>query len=596
MFALIGAAYLLFQIHRIQSNFHQLITLHQVEILREGLLLDIRTVEADLYSQDTSLPVSPDVVEMHVQKMGNSAQICTQCHHEELTLMRIKDLQLQARQYSSSVRMVMDRRIASSSRHVERVRAHIIGESLINRINSIIILTKNRLDSRTGNAMRDASRTRLFVILMVFAGPLFLAIFGIIAARRFTKPINTLLNATRKLKEGDLDYRVGGLKDEFSELASSFNDMALSLRDNMRAIEESEARYHHLFDSAADAILIIDIDGGRMGRILQANPAAAAMHGYSVEELQSMDAKDLIAPDALQRSPVSNERVLGGQWIRSEINHRKKDGTIFPVEVGVGVIHVGKKKYVLAIDRDITERKMAENALQRAEQIRIAGELATGLAHEIKNPLAGIKLTIQMLLEEQHLSTDDRVVVQKVIDEIKRIELLMKDLLNFARPPQPQLTNTDMNAVLETVAGLVLHDQTCLRHGIQIVKDLEEGLPQTLADPMQLHQIFMNVLMNAVDAMPEGGTITYKTAFNPTLKTVQIEIADTGVGLDVKTANQMFKPFFTTKRKGTGLGLAITKRLVETHGGSIRIENNEERGAMVRISFPVIEMASATPR
>lgn len=594
-FALFGGAYLLFEISHIESNFHHLITLHQVEILREGLLLDIRSVEADLYSQSTLLPESPDGVEGHLQKMGDSIQLCTECHHEENVLMRLRDLQLQTGKYSAAIRTVMDRSIGASRRETERVRAHMIGESLINKINSMIILTKKILDRRTEDALRDANRTRIFVIIIVSAGPLFVALFGILAARSFTKPINKLLKATRKLKGGELDYQVSGLKDEFSELAVSFNDMASSLRDNMRAIEESEARYRHLFESAADAILILDIEGDRIGRILQANPAAAAMHGYSVEELRSMDVQDLLAPDALLGYSVHTERILGGQWLRSEINHRKKDGTIFPVEIGAGVFDVGKNKYILVIDRDITERKLAEEALQRAQQIRIAGELATGLAHEIKNPLAGIKLTIQMLLEAQCLSTDDRVIVKKVIDEIKRIEVLMKGLLNFARPPQPQLTSTDVNAVLETVASLALHEQACLREGIQIVKDFEENLPQTLADPMQLHQIFMNVILNAVDAMPEGGTISFKTAFNEALRTLQIDISDTGVGFDTAVTNQIFKPFFTTKPKGTGLGLAITRRLVEDHGGSIHIEKNVERGALVRISLPAMERESAAP-
>jgi two-component system, NtrC family, sensor histidine kinase AtoS len=588
MFAMIGGAYLLLEIHRTQSNFHHLITLHQVEILREGLLLDVRSVEADLNSQNTLLPVSSEIVETHVRKMGASVQICTKCHHEEIVLMRLKDLQIETSQYSSAVRMAMDRKIASSRRKAERVRAHVIGESLIKRINSIIILTKNRLDSRTGDAIRDASHTRLVVILIVFAGPFLIALFGILASRSFTKPINALLDATRKLKGGELDYRVTGLQDEFSELAVSFNAMSLSLRENMRAIGESEARYRHLFESASDAILILDIDGNRIGKILQANPAAAAMHGFSVEELQSMEFTDLLAPDALLGSLVRNEKILSGQWLRSEIHHRKKDGTIFPVESGVGVFDIGKNKYVIAIDRDITERKLAAEALQRTQQIRIAGELATGLAHEIKNPLAGIKLTIQMLLEAQGLSTEDRDVVQKVVAEIKRIELLIKGLLNFAKPPQPQFTNTDVNAVLETVAGLTLHDQACIRHGIQIVKDLDINLPQTIADPMQLHQIFMNVILNAIDAMPEGGTIAFKTAFNQALNAVQIDISDTGVGFDPVVADKMFQPFFTTKRKGTGLGLAITRRLVEDHGGSISIEKNMERGARVRISLPAM--------
>jgi two-component system, NtrC family, sensor histidine kinase AtoS len=595
LFALGGGVYLLFQIKNMESNLRHLVMLHKVESLRENVLLNIQSVEADLLSQSTMLPESPHSVELHIGKMRDSIQLCTGCHHEEDVLKRLLDLQSQTDKYGAAVKKVLDRSMSARQSLEARARAHLIGVTLTDRIESMIILTKEILNRRTEHALRAEHRTRALVILIVFAGPVFIALFGILAARSFTQPITMLVEATRKLKSGELDYRVSGLKDEFSELASSFNDMAMSLRKNMRAIAESEARYRHLFESAADAILILDLEGDRIGRILQANPAAAAMHGYSVEELQSMNLTDLLTPDALLGFETRAERILGGQWVRSEINHRKKDGTTFPVEIGVGAFDVGGHKYVLAIDRDITERKLAEEALQRAQQIRISGELATGLAHEIKNPLAGIKLAIQMLLEAQCLSTEDRIIVKKVIDEIKRIEQLMKSLLNFARPPQPQLAPTNVNAVLDTVASLVLHGQALLRDGIQIVRDLEENLPLILADPMQLHQIFMNVILNAVDAMPEGGTITFRTEFNRASSTIQIDISDTGPGFDTEMLNQTFKPFCTSKAKGTGLGLAITKRLVEDHGGSIRIENNVERGALVRIILPARETNPATP-
>jgi two-component system sensor histidine kinase AtoS len=594
IFALIGGAYLLIEISSMESSFRHLVMLHRVEGLREDLLLNIRSVETDLFSQSTMLPESPDSVEIHVKKMRDSIQLCTGCHHEERVLRRLEDLQLRTDKYSAAVKVALDRSLGSDQSHVARVRARMIGETLTDKIESMIVLTKGILNSRTEDALKEAKRSRILVILIVSAGPLFIALFGMVAARSFTQPISSLLDATRKLKRGEPDYRVEGLKDEFSELAASFNDMALTLKDNMKAIEDSEARYRMLFESAADAIFILGINDDRVGKILQANPAAAAMHGYSIEELLSMDIRDLLAPDALLGYSMRAEKILAGQWVRSEINHRKKDGTIFPVEIEAGVFDVGMKRYILAVDRDVSERKLAEEALQRAQQIRIAGELATGLAHEIKNPLAGIKLTIQMLLEEQCLSTEDRVVVKKVIDEIKRIELLIKGLLNFARPPQPQLAITDVNAVLETVISLVLHGQASLRDGIQIVKHLEEDLPPAFADPMQLHQIFMNLMLNAVDAMPEGGTITLRTAFNRELNTVQIDISDTGAGFDKGVENQLFKPFFTTKAKGTGLGLAITKRLVEDHGGSIHLENNVDRGALVRINIPAVENDSAT--
>ena len=214
--------------------------------------------------------------------------------------------------------------------------------------------------------------------------------------------------------------------------------MAGPLQKNIRAIEESEKRYRLLFETAADAIFILEAEGDQVGRILQANQAAAAMHGYSVEELKNMRIQDLNdpVPAALPRV----ERILKrDEWMKFEVNHRRKDGTIFPVEVSARLLETAGHNYILAMDRDLTERKQAEKELKRTERIRIAGELATGLAHEIKNPLASIMVFMERLSEESYLPEEDRDAVKKVIGEIERIEFLMQGLLNFARPPKPQL-------------------------------------------------------------------------------------------------------------------------------------------------------------
>lgn len=595
LLAFIGAAVLVAMISHSALNFNELIKLYQVEILRQHLLLDIRRVEADLYSQSTKRPEASDAVKKHVLDMENTARSCFGCHHAESVLERLRDVNRQVGQYSRAVTGVLAQ-VNANRREKEHEQARSIGNSLVNTVNSMIVLTATRLNEQTKASFQDEHFTEMLLILVVVAGPLLLVSLGVVATRSFTKPITLLVDAARKLQGGELDYRIVGLRDEFAELAVAFNDMALSLKEHMRAIEESEARYRHLFESAADAIYILDVE--QTGRILQVNQAAATMHGYSVQELLAMNIQDLLTPDSALGLPVRIERILAGQWVRAEVNHRRKDGSEFPVEIGAGLFDAGNHKWILAIDRDISERKLAEEALQRAQQIRISGELATGIAHEIKNPLAGIKLTIQMLLGEKCLSTDNRVVITKMIAEIKRIEYLMKGLLKFAKPPQPQLAATDVNAVLESVTSLVLCDRECLREGpqaIRVVKDLAERLPEILADPMQLQQVFVNLLLNAVEAMPEGGVITLRTAFDRVLRMVQIDITDTGPGIDSSVMSQIFTPFFTTKPRGTGLGLAITKRLIEEQGGNIRIENNVERGATVKISLPSINAERMTP-
>ena len=355
-----------------------------------------------------------------------------------------------------------------------------------------------------------------------------------------------------------------------------------------RAIEESEKRYRLLFESAADAIFILDAEGDQVGRILQANQAAARMHGYTVDELKTMKVQDLDTPEVAAAASSRIGRILGGEWIKLEMVHRRKDGTVFPVEVSAGLLEAGRHKFILAMDRDITERKQAEKELQRTERIRISGELATGLAHEIKNPLAGIKVSMEVLSQEASLSDEDRDVLNRVVGEIKRIEFLMRGLLNFANPPKPQLLSTDVNSILETVAVLVLKERSRDRkHPIQLVRDLQADLPEIMADPMQLKQIFMNLILNATDAMPDGGTLTMRTFFVRVSHSLGIQLSDTGKGIDTASIGRIFDPFFTTKAKGTGLGLSITKRLIEEHGGTIRIRNNSDGGATCSILLPV---------
>jgi two-component system sensor histidine kinase AtoS len=361
--------------------------------------------------------------------------------------------------------------------------------------------------------------------------------------------------------------------------------MAVSLKDQLVRLEESEKRYRMLFEKAGDAIFIIDAEGANKGRIIEANRAGEEMHGYSVDEILAMKITDLDSPDAAQESAELIKRILQGEQIKTEIEHRKKDGTFFPVEMSAGLLEIGTHKYILAFDRDITERKRTEDALQRAEQIKICGEMAVGMAHEIKNPLAGIKVSIEVLMDELTLADSDRDVLMKVISEIKRLELLIKALLNFARPPQPQFSLVDVQNILDTVASFSL--KTSASSPVRVVKEYDDYLPKIMADPMQLQQVFMNLILNAVEAMPGGGTLALKTSLDQSANVLRVMISDTGKGIADEEKEKIFQPFFTTKSKGTGLGLAITKRLIEQHGGNIIAEKNNPKGTVFTISFPL---------
>jgi two-component system sensor histidine kinase AtoS len=588
LLAVVGGTYLLATSERRMAEFDHLLMMHEVEILRGQLLLDIRTVEAALYSQSSRHPEGLEAIIGHVKKMEATMKSCFECHHEDSVNARLYDLDDQISDFSHALSRILTLRGNPKRLADEAEMAHIIADSLVSKVNTMIILTGTKLNEITEASMREVARTKLVMFLLVAAGPFLIAILGLMAYAGFTRPIRILVDATRKMKSGDLDTRITGLKDEFAELGDAFDDMASALQQYTQKIEESEKCYRHLFESAADAIFILSVEKQSAGKIVQANQAAARMHGYTVEELLTMNIGDLDTPDAALSIPGRLDRIRAGEWLRTEITHRRKDGTVFPVEVSAGIVEVGGQQYILALDRDIEERKQAEEAIQRAQQIRVAGEMATGLAHEIKNPLAGIKAAMEMLSHETYFPDEDRAALVKAIAEIKRIEFLMKSLLNFARPPKPHLVRTDVNSVLDTVVGSVLKDPAYARdsgRAITIEKSYYEGLPEVVADPMQLQQIFMNLLLNAADAMPGGGTLSLETRYQSDERIVEITLADTGTGVDASVIHNVFQPFFTTKAKGTGLGLAITKRLVEENEGEISLANRPGGGAMFIIRF-----------
>jgi len=588
-----GGVYLIKSIETNATRFDELIMFHKVEILRENLLLNIRRAEADLYSQGTRHAESANSVESHVDAMKNTINICFGCHHEESVLLRLRDLQQQVEQYSQQVSKGMTLKTDTGRFRVELERAHLIGDSLISKINTMIAITNKKLAERTDDALREVHRTKILLILVIAAGPFVIALMAFSVLRGVTRPIQALLNATRNLKTGDLEYRVAGLPDEFGELAVGFNAMASSLKAQMKKIEESEKRYRLLFESAGDAIFILDGEGDNMGEIVAANQAAVKMHGYTHAELLTMNIRDLDDADSSAKVPDRIERIFEGQWLKREINHVRKDGTVFPVAISAGLLELGNHRYILAIDSDITERKQAEETLQRTEQLKMTGELAAGLAHEIKNPLAGIKASIEILSTAPYLPEDDKRVLVLVIGEIKRIELLIRDLLNFARPSRPQFEDTDVNAILDSVASMVLKNPRSPADAsktIYVVRDFEENLPAITADPMQLKQVFVNLMLNAVDAMHGRGTLGIKTRFDLATRDILIEVSDTGKVPDSAVMNKIFQPFFTTKPKGTGMGLAISKRLIENHRGTIGIVKNVSGGVTFRMSLPVAQV------
>ncbi|RPI11338.1 MAG: histidine kinase, partial [Zetaproteobacteria bacterium] len=232
----------------------------------------------------------------------------------------------------------------------------------------------------------------------------------------------------------------------------------------------------------------------------------------------------------------------------------------------------------------------------RAERLATLGELAASLAHEIKNPLAGIAGAVRVMADELPASDQRKEIMEEILDQVHRLDKTVHDLLAFARPATPALAPCDLHRVLDRVLVLLAQDPAAMT--VRIVRVYHSGLPPVHADAKQLGQVFLNLLLNAVQAMPDGGRITLRTALRGVngadgdgaaseARAVEVRFSDTGPGIPAPLVSEVFTPFFTTKPRGAGLGLSICRRIVEDHGGRIEVESPPGQGATFRVVLPL---------
>ena len=235
-----------------------------------------------------------------------------------------------------------------------------------------------------------------------------------------------------------------------------------------------------------------------------------------------------------------------------------------------------------------------QELIQRADRMASIGELASGIAHEIRNPLAGIQGAVQILAEKFPKEDPRTQVTEEIQKQIYKLERLVRDLLNYAKPVPANYLPTDINGLVDKVLSFFVR-QRGMPTDYRIEKKLFSSLPKTMIDPSSMEQAFLNIILNAQKAMPKGGTFTVSTVALPQRKDdgkevreVQIIFEDTGVGIPGENLHKIFNPFFSTRSDGTGLGLAITKNIVEQHGGRIEVESQVNLGTKFIITLPAI--------
>ena len=226
--------------------------------------------------------------------------------------------------------------------------------------------------------------------------------------------------------------------------------------------------------------------------------------------------------------------------------------------------------------------------MKRADRLASIGEMAAGIAHEIKNPLAGIAGVIQVLKKDIPASDARRPVLDEVLSQVERMDKAVRNLLSFARPPEPRMTLADVNELIGRLLDFL--EPQFAKNAIVTERKFFPAIPWLVLDPDLMQQALLNITLNAIKAMPEGGTFTVETRVDAASEgraaSVRIILTDTGQGISAENVGRIFSPFFTTRQQGTGLGLSITQRIVEQHGGEISVQSAPGAGATFTVSLP----------
>ncbi|HUP39260.1 MAG TPA: PAS domain S-box protein [Vicinamibacterales bacterium] len=348
------------------------------------------------------------------------------------------------------------------------------------------------------------------------------------------------------------------------------------------ALRKSEERLRSIVESAVDAIIVID----DRGNIQAYNPSAERLFGYRIDEVLGRNVNMLMpSPDRERHDGYLHHYLTTGEQkiigIGREVTARRKDGTTFPVHLSVGEMKSadGRRSFT-GILHDLSDRVGLEQRLAEQKSLAKLGEMAAVVAHEVKNPIAGIRGALQVITARMPVEQRDRAILIDIITRLDGLDRIVQDMLMFARPRPLRQERLDLGPLLRETASFIERDPSMLHLEIRV-----SGACEIVGDREMLQIVFQNILMNGAQAMNGDGQIEVTIA--SVSGRCRIAIGDRGPGMPDETRAKAFDAFFTTKHRGTGLGLPIAKRIVESHGGTIHIDVPPGRGTTISLELPL---------
>lgn len=394
------------------------------------------------------------------------------------------------------------------------------------------------------------------------------------------------LATRRRAKDGrivDVLLNVTPIHDDHGRVIRALmvaRDMTVQRRTEA-ALIASEGRWGAVIASAVDAMIVID----EKGTIEVFNPAAERLFQYRAEEVVGRNVNMLMpAPYRDEHDRYMADYLRTGKakiiGIGREVTGRRRDGSTFPLHLAVGEMTVDGERHFTGILHDLTPRLQLEAQVREQNALARLGEMAAVIAHEVKNPLAAVRGAIQVIGGRLPAESRDVPVVKEIVARIDALDDLLKDLLLFARTPQPRLAAIDLLPLLHDTAGFLMKDPALTDCRLEVAG----GAAPIQGDPELLRIVFQNLMINAAQAMQGRGTVN--VTLTPQDGRHRIAVADRGPGMSVEVRENLFRPFFTTKSRGTGLGLPTAKRLIELHGGSIEVASVLGEGTTVTVQLP----------
>jgi signal transduction histidine kinase/HAMP domain-containing protein len=411
-------------------------------------------------------------------------------------------------------------------------------------------------------------------------------------SRNIALPMLRLIDGTKAMAQGTLTTEVPVTSaDEVGQLTESFNAMARELNfrrerllgtlEDLRRSRREILRERNFKETIVENIEagILTLDAG--DRVTSVNGPAQRILALTATAAAMPISQSLVAwPELLQALETARDNPSSGHW--SRYVDAERGGRTVNFRLVLHPLQFGDEGGRILTVEDITERVNVRKTMGRMERLASLGRLSAGIAHEIRNPLTGVSLLLDELHDRLLNQPVDQALIRRSLQEIERLEGLVGELLNFASSPQGRLEPGDVGEVLHDTLFLV--KKQCQQAGIELVEEIDATFPPFPLDRDKLKQAFLNLLANALDAMPGGGKLT--VAAHAAEEGVRVAIRDTGEGIPADRLPLIFEPFYTSKEEGTGLGLSITHNIVSDHGGRIEVSSRPGEGSVFVLCFP----------